>query len=259
MPGFNEDRDYFNPDGTTNNKRVNTVKTKAIDAFSFGKVFLYMFIYLAITAGVAFGVGYLINYLYAKSLLAGGNGEDVLMTYVYAMCGGFVLLIILSVIINAVVIKGKRSVLIPSIIYSIVMGAVMSFIVIFVNDWTLIGMAFGITSGIFLIMAIIAMISKDNFRPMLSLGMGLMIGGIILTLVNLLLHSETIYWIVSFALFASVMFVTMYDMKTIYRISTQGDYSKNVSYYCAFVIYVDFINIFIRILYYLAIIFGKKR
>ena len=164
MPGFEEDRDYFNPDGTANKKSVLNGATPKVasDALSFAKVFLYMFMYLAITAVMAFGVSYLINHFYQQSVAAGGTGDEVLMPYLYAMIAAIVVLLILGLIINFVVIRGKRSVLIPSIIYSIVMGGVLSFVVIFVDNWTLIGMAFGITSGVFLLMGLIALVSKGN-------------------------------------------------------------------------------------------------
>lgn len=261
MPGFEEDRDYFNPDGTANKKSVLNGATPKVagDALSFAKVFLYMFMYLAITAVVAFGVSYLINHLYQQSVAAGGTGEEVLMPYLYAMIAAIVVLLILGLIINFVVIRGKRSVLIPSIIYSIIMGGVLSFVVIFVENWTLIGMAFGITSGVFLLMGLIAFVSKGNFAPLGMLALGLLLGSGILALTNFFLQSEMIYWIVSFAIFAAIMFITMFDIWNVKKIVTSGAEDKNISYYCAFVIYLDFIRLFIRILYYLAIIFAKRK
>lgn len=261
MPGFEEDRDYFNPDGTANKKSVLNGATPKVasDALSFAKVFLYMFMYLAITAVVAFGVSYLINHFYQQSVAAGGTGEEVLMPYLYAMIAAIVVLLILGLIINFVVIRGKRSVLIPSIIYSIVMGGVLSFVVIFVDNWTLIGMAFGITSGVFLLMGLIALVSKGNFAPLGMLALGLLLGSGILALTNFFLQSEMIYWIVSFAIFAAIMFITMFDIWNVKKIVTSGAEDKNISYYCAFIIYLDFIRLFIRILYYLAIIFAKRK
>ena len=101
MPGFEEDRDYFNPDGTANKKSVLNGATPKVasDALSFAKVFLYMFMYLAITAVVAFGVSYLINHFYQQSVAAGGTGEEVLMPYLYAMITAIVVLLILGLIL----------------------------------------------------------------------------------------------------------------------------------------------------------------
>ena len=259
MPGFEEDRDYFNQDGNVNAKRVKPVKAVTTSgALSFAKVFLYMFIYLAITAAVAFGVGYVITTSYANAVAAGGTGEEVLTPYLGILIGSAIALLIMTIIINFVVLRGKHSVLIPSILYSIIVGLLFSALTIFV-DWTIMGMAFGITSGVFLLMSLIAMLTKGNMRPLLTMGIGLILGSVIISLINLFLGSSTLYWIVSFAIFAAIMFITMFDIWNIKKITERGAMDRNISYYCAFVMYVDFINIFLRILYYLLIIFGNKK
>ena len=160
-------------------------------------------------------------------------------------------------IINFIVIRGKHSVLIPSIIYAVLVGVLFSSLTIFV-DWRVIGMAFGITAGIFLLMSLIAIFTKGNLAPLAMMAIGLFIGGGILALLNWILRSEMIYWIVSFVIFAAIMFITMFDIWRAKKITENGQADQNISYYLAFMMYVDFINIFIRILYFLLIIFGKK-
>ena len=259
MPGFEEDRDYFNQDGTVKAKKAKPVSLEASSgAVSFAKVFLYMFIYLAITAAVAFGVGYAITVSYNNAVAAGGTGDEVLTPYLGILIGSAVALLVMTIIINVVIIKGKRSVLVPSILYSIIVGLLFSALTIFV-DWKIMGMAFGITAGIFLIMSLIAIFTKGNMRPLGMMAIGLFLGAGILALVNFFLGSTTLYWIVSFAIFAALMFITMFDIWNIKMITEQGAMDRNISYYCAFVMYVDFINIFLRILYFLILIFGKSK
>ena len=259
MPGFEEDRDYFNQDGSAKAKKLRPVSAvNTSGALSFAKVFLYMFIYLAITAAVAFGVGYIISTSYNNAVAAGGSGDDVLIPYLGILIGSGVALLIMTLVINFVIIRGKHSVLVPSIIYSLIVGLLFSALTIFV-DWKIMGMAFGITSGIFLIMSLIAIFTKGNMRPLGMMGIGLFLGAGTLALVNFLLRSSTLYWIVSFAIFAALMFITMFDIWNIKKITEQGSMDRNISYYCAFVMYVDFINIFLRILYFLLIIFGKNK
>lgn len=259
MPGFEEDRDYFNQDGSAKAKKLRPVSAvNTSGALSFAKVFLYMFIYLAITAAVAFGVGYVISTSYNNAVAAGGSGDDVLIPYLGIIIGSGVALLIMTLVINFVIIRGKHSVLVPSIIYSLIVGLLFSALTIFV-DWKIMGMAFGITAGIFLIMSLIAIFTKGNMRPLGMMGIGLFLGAGILALVNFLLRSSTLYWIVSFAIFAALMFITMFDIWNIKKITEQGSMDRNISYYCAFVMYVDFINIFLRILYFLLIIFGKNK
>lgn len=262
MPGFEEDRDYFDNQGQptgTKAKKLKTVGEGTTQGLvSFAKVFLYMFIYLAITAGVAFLVGYFVSTSYNNAVAAGGDGDAVLRPYLGLLIGAAIAMFIMVLVVNFVVIRGKHSVLVPSIIYSILVGLLFSALTIFV-DWRIMGLAFGITAGIFLLMSLIAIFTKGNMTPLAMLGLGLLLGGGMLALVNLFMRSSTIYWVVSFAIFAAIMLITMFDIWNVKKITENGSYDKNIAYYCAFTIYVDFINIFIRILYYLIIIFGNKK
>ena len=221
---------------------------------SFAKVFLYMFIGLAITTAVSFGIGAII---YA-SLVNGANPDMIGNVYLGLLISSGISLFILMIIINFVTLRGKHSILVPAILYCTLMGVLLSGFTLFV-DWRLLGMAFGITSGIFLLMTLIAVITKSNLRPLLALGFGLLIGSLLLSLINWLIGSDTIYWIVSFAIFAAIMFITMFDIWNIKKICEKGALSNNLALYCAFTLYVDFIYILIRILYFLIIIFGNKR
>ena len=218
---------------------------------SFAKVFLYMFIGLAITAAVAFGVGAALAY-------TATDVESLTKTCIGLWIGSGIVLIILMIVINFVVMRGKHSVLIPAILYAVTMGVLMSAFTLFV-DWRLLGMAFGITSGAFLIMTLIAVFTKGNLSPLLMVAMGLMLGGLILALVNWLVGSETIYWLVSFAIFAAIMFITIFDIWNIKKITERGAMNSNLELYCAFTLYVDFIYILIRIIYFLILIYGKSR
>jgi hypothetical protein len=120
-------------------------------------------------------------------------------------------------------------------------------------------MAFGITAGVFLLMGLIATFTRGNLAPLGMMGFGLILGAGVIALVNWFIGSSTLYWIVSFAIFAALMFITMFDIWNIKKITENGAGDRNISYYCAFIMYVDFINIFIRILLYLVIIFGKSK
>lgn len=224
---------------------------------NFARVFLYMFILIAITGGVAFGLGYVIATSYAKAIEGGGDTTAILNTYLGLIIGSSIALFIMVLVINFVFIRGKHSVVVPSIIYAVLVGVLISSFTIWM-DWVIIGTAFAITAGIFAIMALIAYFTKGNMSPLLMMGLGLIIGVVPLILINLFLGSTMVSWIVSFVIFAAIMFITMFDIWRIKKIAEQGYMNKNLSYYCAFVMYVDFINIFIRILYFLATIYGKK-
>ena len=220
---------------------------------SFAKVFLYMFIGLGITTIVAFGVG-LIFYLAA---LKGADVNSLANGYLGLLIGAGILVFILTFVIQFVFLRGRHSILVPAIIYCVAMGALLSSFTLFI-DWRILGMAFGITSGIFLLMTLIAFVTRGNLSPLLTAGIGLFIGAGILALVNFFIGSSTLMWIVSFAIFAAMMFITMFDIWNIKKISERGEMSTNLSLYCAFSLYVDFIYIFIRIVYFLVLIFGRR-
>lgn len=257
MPGFEEDRDYFEENsGGTKAKKLKPSRSvsDSTSIVNFAKVFLYMFVYIAITAAVAFGLGYIISTSYVNS----GASEEIPTIYLGLLIGSAIALLIMMLVINFIVIRGKHSVLVPSIIYSVLVGVLFSALTIFV-DWKIMGMAFGITAGIFLIMTLIATFTRGNMSPLAMMAMGLFLGSGILVLVNLFIGSSTIYWVITFAIFAAIMFITMFDIWNVKKITENRQEDKNISYYCAFIMYVDFINIFLRILYFLLIIFGNKK
>lgn len=238
----------------SDNVVINNGEKVSSGALSFAKVFLYMFIGLAITTVVAFTVG-------GINVAAINNGADenlVASVYLGLLIASAISLFILMLIIQFVSLRGKHSILVPAILYATVMGVLLSSFALFI-DWRILGTAFGITSGVFLLMTLIAWVTKGNLSPLLTLGMGLFIGALILSLVNWLIGSEMIMWIVSFVIFAAIMFITMFDIWNIKKIAEKGAMSNNLALYCAFTLYVDFIYILIRVIYFLLIIFASKK
>ena len=228
---------------------------KSSGVLSFAKVFLYMFMFLAISTAVAFGLPYILVYAAEH----GATAEVIANAYYGLMIASGISIFVLMLVINFVFLKGKHSVIIPAIIYAVMMGVLLSSFVIFLEgNWWLLGMAFGITAGIFLLMTLIAALTKGSLHPLLYIGMGLLIGSGVLALVNWLIGSNTIMWIVTFAMFAAIMFMTMFDIWNIKKICERGQMNENLALYCAFTLYVDFIYILIRVLYFLILIFGRK-
>ena len=69
----------------------------------------------------------------------------------------------------------------------------------------------------------------------------------------------TISWIVSLAIFAFLMLMTMWDVARINKIAEKGaEGGNNLIYYCAYILYSDFIALLVRVIYYVAI-FTRKR
>ena len=55
---------------------------------------------------------------------------------------------------------------------------------------------------------------------------------------------------------APIPILTNMDIK---KITERGEMSTNLELYCAFTLYVDFIYILIRVIYFLLLIYGKSK
>lgn len=229
------------------NAEVVQNKSSSLDI---ARVFLYMFCGLLITFVVAVAGGYL--------LARNGSNNAVIAVSVV----GAIVMLIDVIFINVSSIRGKN-ILVPGIIYAISVGLTFTALVLAL-PWQLLGMAFGITCLTFLIMSLIAFISKGNLSPLLTVALGLMSGAAILALICWIFIlfnpslATPLVWVVSFAVFGFCLLITIYDLWNIKKIAEAGAMNNNLALYCAFSIYVDFINLFLRILYYLIIIFGRS-
>ena len=250
------DREAFH---TENKPRSEEQQKSSNTVLSIGKVFLYMFVGLLITTLVAFGVGAIMYYQIGVL-----ENADSVPIYLGVLIASAIALLVDMLIINFVVLRGRRSVLVPGIIYCALVGILFSVLTI-VIPWEIVGMAFGITALVFLVMSAIAFISKGNMSPILIVIIGLAIGAGFLSLFNFLFALatgtviESLYWIVEFAIFALILFITIFDLWRIKKIAENGGMDNNLALYCAFVMYTDFINVFIRILYFLLIIFARSK
>ena len=240
-----------------------------------GKVYGYMFFGLLITAIISIGVGLLFNiWIFGTldpSAVDYSNPEVTLslngvMTLLVMLVVCSIALLILSFVIHITFLRGKHSLMAPALAYCILMGLVLSELIVFV-PYPVLGITFGVTSGIFGIMYLIARVSKGNLSALGILGFGLLIGAGLLSLIGFILSitgvlgSEAamrLYWIVSLVSFAAIMFITIWDMWRINKIAEQGEMSDNLVLYCAFTLYVDFIYMFLRVLRIVSYFYSKK-
>ena len=230
-------------------------------SIAIARVFGYLGVALLITAGIAFGL----SVLFYNVL---GSGEDVLegaiITYIVIMVLAGAGVIVSSILVNFVAARGRMPVVIPGLIYVTCMGTLLSAFTI-VLDWRVLGLAFGITAGTFLLMSLIALISKGRMNGLAVVGLGLLVGSLFLGFINwwmayILPDVWTwLMWVITFVTFGAMLLITIFDIWRIKQIADKGAMTTNVELYCAFDLYVDFIYIFIRIVYFLLIIFGKTK
>lgn len=235
---------------------TNTTGTKALNL---GKVFGIMAIWLVITAGIAFGLGYLFYLWILNDEQSAYNG---LMAILIATAIGS---IALTFIIQFWALRKGRGMLVLSSLYVLFMGVLCSTLVLFF-DWRILGLALGITAMIFTVLAVIGLIAR-NVRPIAMIGMMLIIGAGLTALITWLVvlfagvsqQMAMWFWIIDFAMFGGMLLMIIVDLNQIGKICERGRVTNQITLYCALTLYSDFIYIFIKIVYYLAIAFSNNR
>ncbi len=211
------------------------------------KVFLVMFISLLAVGAVSYGLGAIL----LKTIV----NEDLIGTGIFliAMVVSAIGLLVLSFVIPRKMSNGFSSIMPAYVTYMIFMAILLSSLMIS-YDLSILSMSFGITAGVFGIMALLGYVSKGSLTGIGTLIFGLFIGAIALSLVNFFLQSDILYWGISFGVFAMILFITMYDVRRIKDIINSGYMSgnNNLVLYCSFILCTDFINIFIRVASYVA-------
>ena len=228
-----------------------------------------MFICLLITTVVAAGLGYGAQFFLNQAITA--DNVELATNIVYGLIGTLIVsaiaLIVMSFVLPITFIRGRHNILVPLIIYVVLMGVLLSSFT-FLIDWVILVEAFGITTLIFGTMAFLGYISKGRLAGIGFILLGLLIGAAVLSLVNWLMiiiggikqENVMLSWIVSLIVFAFLMLVTLYDVNRIKKIAETGaQQDNNLTYYCAYILYSDFIAILIRVVYYLAIFAGKRK
>ena len=254
-------RDYNTSNPTMEEKAPSaTVIQVGSRSLNMAKVYGYLFLALLLTGGIAFGVGYLFTLWMMHDIELGTDtyASGMLAILVVSAIG----LIVLSFVVHGVAFRDKHSVLPYYIAYIALMGILLSTFTMFI-DWRLLGVAFGITSIVIGIDALIALFAKGNFSWVAMMGLSLLFGSMIVFLFSWLMSLwipalGMMIYIIDFVIFIAIMLLTLVDIVRITRIAEQGEMSQNLALYCSFIIYVDFIYIFIRIVYYLAI-FSSRR
>ena len=143
------------------------------------------------------------------------------------------------------------------ILYSIVNGLTISaiFLVFSIES---IGIVFFISAAMFFAMSLYGRYTKQDLRSAGRYLMMAVFGLVIAAIVNLLLKSDVLQWIISLVTLVVFIGLTAYDTNKIVRASELADGSdtfKKAAIYGALELYLDFLNIFLSLLN----LFGKKR
>ena len=136
--------------------------------------------------------------------------------------------------------------------YSFLTGVTFSTIPLYYGGTTL-GIALFITAGMFGSMAIIGKTSNVDFTkfgPYLTMGL---IGIIIMSVINLFfIQSSMADLFIDYAVIAIFLFMVAFDMQNLrnmhHQTSSDPELNGKMAIFGAFSLYLDFINIFIRVL-----------
>lgn len=235
------------------NENYGTQETMTQDmAKSFvSRVFLWMFAALGLTAFTAL--------LFAhsaplKSLMFSENGISA-----FGWIVTFAPLIIVITMSARVHKMSVGTTVFLYVIYSVLMGMSLSFIFLAYTQ-TYIFKTFFIAASMFGVMALLGYTTKTDLTKFGSLLFMALIGIIIASLVNFLLGSETLDYIISIVGVLIFTGLTAYDVQKIKQIGEVGinegesEMMAKITVHAALTLYLDFLNLFL----FLLKIFGNR-
>lgn len=217
---------------------------------SYAKVFGFMLLLLAISAGICCGTGALLEAFVPDAI----DRANIMVGITF---GSAILSIVMSFVMQLAFLKKGKSAFGAVLLYAISNGLLLSSFSIYL-PWQILGGAFGITALIFGLMALCAFLCRKINLNIVALIASFLLGGaglmILFSWIFCLIFPAiafevcAIYMVVSFA---AIMMITMVDIWRINQIVELGADNNNLSLYCAVTLYVDFIQIFIRVLWFL--------
>lgn len=138
------------------------------------------------------------------------------------------------------------------IAYSVLTGATLSTIFL-VYDIGTIATTFFVTAGTFFAMSLIGYTTRMDLSRIGNLLYMLLIGLVIATIVNIFVASTTLHWIITYV--GVVVFVGLiaYDTQKLRNLFVQhnsaDEVGQKIALLGAFTLYLDFINLFLHLLY----------
>lgn len=109
---------------------------------------------------------------------------------------------------------------------------------------------FFITAGTFGAMSLYGYFTKSDLTKLGNLCLMVLVGIILASLVNLFMHSETIYWIVTYIGVLVFIGLIAYDTQKIKALATleNNEHTQKLAICGALSLYLDFINLFLMLL-----------
>ena len=207
----------------------------------FSKIFFWMFIGLAITFGIGYYVSLNENMLY----------NVFSKYYIFLIIAELVVVIWLSARIRKM---NPTTAKLLFCVYSFLTGLTFSSIFV-VYKMTSIVMVFGISALIFLVFALIGYYTKLDLTKIGTYLFMALFGIIICSIINIFVGSETFDLTLTVICLIVFIIYVAYDIHIIKRNLYMIPEEDNLAIYGALQLYLDFINIFLRLLQ----LFGRSR
>lgn len=213
---------------------------KTTDVFS--KVFLWMFMGL-------FATGLISWFTYSSGLI-----ENMLTSNTFTL----ILIVELTVVILFSLLFRKISpsaVAVLFFIYAVVNGVTLGTIY-YVYDLTSILYVLFASAALFAVFAFMGSVLKKDISKIGNLLMGVLIVALIISIINIFVGNSMIDTVIDWVVLLVFFGVTAWDVQQIKAMvsSTTGAMQEKLHIYSAMMLYLDFINIFLRLLS----IFGKR-
>ena len=229
-------------------KNVSEISESSILNKVMARVFMLMTLALGVTGAASYFI--MANENLMMTLLSNIN-------IFYVLCGAELLLVfILSMTINKI---SFNAALIMFALYSIVNGVTLAPLLFMFTEESVVS-TFLITAGTFGAMALFGYTTKSNLSGIGKILMMALIGLIIASIVNIFLNSSGLGMILNYAGVLIFVGLTAYDTQKVKAYIQEAIENDSVSIpklavISALTLYLDFINLFIRLLS----ILGKRK
>jgi hypothetical protein len=255
----------FTPQDTTIEVKPYKDHTKSA---SMMKVMLWFGLGLLITGVIALTVPDLMLFAVDKF---GWTANTVSTIYTVFLVISIILMIPSSLLVTFKSMRPRSGWMTAGYItYCVSMGFLLSNVFLTISAFTTalnvsfirtVSVAFLATAGCFLLMGLFSMLFKKDLGILMPFLFTLITGAMILSLVNFFMQVDMIFWIVDFVLFGVLLLTAAIDIQRVRKIAAAGalDSSNNLAIYCAYTLYADFVVLFLRILYYVVIVFANNR
>ena len=220
-------------------ENVNPVQNTGVNNNVYSKTFLWMFLGLLATAIVStfsYVTGFTINFIEFWPML---------------LIAEVVVVIVFSLLLK----KLPPSVVgVLFFVYAILNGITLSTI-FYVFALSSIVFIFFAAAAIFGICALYGKITNKDLSKIGTILLVTLLIGVIISIINLFIGNSMIDIVIDWLILIVFFGITAWDMQKVRQIAESGENDDKVAIYCAMQLYLDFINIFLRLLQ----IFGSRK